>query len=106
MAKPLLSCIIKRNDFRFLCRLNRYQYAHTAPHFFGNINRVEFTRSDWQCKPCRQFVTIPPGFNDKAVEIIMLWFKNLMVYRLSRDITLRAEEMEKQLASMTFYPMR
>ncbi|WP_252341368.1 hypothetical protein, partial [Salmonella enterica] len=24
----------------------------------------------------------------------MLWFKNLMVYRLSRDITLRAEEME------------
>lgn len=32
----------------------------------------------------------------------MLWFKNLMVYRLSRDITLRAEEMEKQLASMTF----
>lgn len=34
----------------------------------------------------------------------MLWFKNLMVYRLSRDITLRAEEMEKQLASMTFTP--
>ena len=27
----------------------------------------------------------------------MLWFKNLMVYRLSRDIELRAEEMEKQL---------
>ncbi len=27
----------------------------------------------------------------------MLWFKNLMVYRLSRDISLRAEEMEKQL---------
>ncbi|VDY45076.1 recombination associated protein [Salmonella enterica subsp. enterica serovar Daytona] len=27
-----------------------------------------------------------------------------MVYRLSRDITLRAEEMEKQLASMTFTP--
>lgn len=53
---------------------------------------------------CRQFVTIPPGFNDKAVVIIMLWFKNLMVYRLSRDITLRAEEMEKQLASMTFTP--
>ncbi len=51
---------------------------------------------------CRQFVTIPHGFNDKAVEIIMLWFKILMVYRLSRDITLRAEEMEKQLASMTF----
>ncbi len=51
---------------------------------------------------CRQFVAIPHRFNDKAVEvIIMLWFKNLMVYRLSRDITLRAEEMEKQLASMT-----
>ncbi|MGK4855817.1 recombination-associated protein RdgC, partial [Salmonella enterica] len=32
----------------------------------------------------------------------MLWFKNLLVYRLSRDITLRGEEMEKQLASMTF----
>ncbi|HHU9917561.1 TPA: hypothetical protein ACUK8D_004414, partial [Escherichia coli] len=25
----------------------------------------------------------------------MLWFKNLMVYRLSREISLRAEEMEK-----------
>lgn len=24
----------------------------------------------------------------------MLWFKNLMVYRLSRDVSLRAEEME------------
>ncbi|EMM7532574.1 MULTISPECIES: recombination-associated protein RdgC [Citrobacter] len=34
----------------------------------------------------------------------MLWFKNLMVYRLSRDVSLRAEEMEKQLASMTFTP--
>ncbi|VFS19727.1 Recombination-associated protein rdgC [Yokenella regensburgei] len=32
----------------------------------------------------------------------MLWFKNLMVYRLSRDITLRVEEMEKQLAGLTF----
>ena len=40
---------------------------------------------------------MPAGFNDKAVEIIMLWFKNLMVYRLSREISLRAEEMEKQL---------
>jgi recombination associated protein RdgC len=47
---------------------------------------------------------MPAGFNDKAVEIIMLWFKNLMVYRLSRDVSLRAEEMEKQLASMTFTP--
>jgi DNA recombination-dependent growth factor C len=36
------------------------------------------------------------------VEIIMLWFKNLMVYRLSRDVSLRAEEMEKQLAAYTF----
>lgn len=47
---------------------------------------------------------MPAGFNDKAVEIIMLWFKNLMVYRLSRDISLRAEEMEKQLAELTFTP--
>lgn len=52
----------------------------------------------------RQFVIMPAEFNDKAVEIIMLWFKNLMVYRLSRDVSLRAEEMEKQLASMTFTP--
>ena len=29
----------------------------------------------------RQFVIMPAKFNDKAVEIIMLWFKNLMVYR-------------------------
>ncbi len=34
----------------------------------------------------------------------MLWFKNLMVYRLSRDIELRAEEMEKQLAEHDIYP--
>ncbi len=34
----------------------------------------------------------------------MLWFKNLMVYRLSRDITLSADEMEKQLAAFTFSP--
>ena len=34
----------------------------------------------------------------------MLWFKNLMVYRLNRDITLRAEDMEKQLANMAFRP--
>jgi recombination associated protein RdgC len=38
------------------------------------------------------------------VEIIMLWFKNLMVYRLSRDVSLRAEEMEKQLDAYTFTP--
>ena len=34
----------------------------------------------------------------------MLWFKNLMVYRLSRDIALRADEMEKQLAGLAFTP--
>lgn len=34
----------------------------------------------------------------------MLWFKNLMVYRLSRDISLRADEMEKQLAEFSFTP--
>ncbi|MBM0964537.1 recombination-associated protein RdgC, partial [Escherichia coli] len=34
----------------------------------------------------------------------MLSFKNLMFYRLSRDIELRAEEMEKQLAELTFTP--
>ena len=34
----------------------------------------------------------------------MVWFKNLMVYRLSRDITLSADEMEKQLAAFTFTP--
>lgn len=32
----------------------------------------------------------------------MLWFKNLMVYRLSRDIHLSADEMEKQLKPLTF----
>ena len=47
---------------------------------------------------------MPAGFNDNAVEIIMLWCKNLMVYRLSREISLRAEEMEKQLAGLTFTP--
>lgn len=34
----------------------------------------------------------------------MLWFKNLMIYRLNRDIRLSAEEMEKQLASFAFTP--
>ncbi len=52
----------------------------------------------------RQFVIMPAGFNDNAVEIIMLWFKNLMVYRLSRDISFRVEEMEKQLAELSFTP--
>lgn len=43
-------------------------------------------------------------FNDNTVDTLMLWFKNLMVYRLNRDITLRSEEMEKQLAEMAFTP--
>lgn len=34
----------------------------------------------------------------------MLWFKNLMVYRLSRDITLTADVMERQLAEFSFTP--
>ncbi|QCR36947.1 recombination-associated protein RdgC [Nissabacter sp. SGAir0207] len=34
----------------------------------------------------------------------MLWFKNLMVYRLSREVSLSAEEMEKQLSAFTFTP--
>jgi len=34
----------------------------------------------------------------------MLWFKNLMVSRLSREVSLQAEEMEKQLAAYTFTP--
>ncbi|CAK9884083.1 MAG: Recombination-associated protein RdgC [Candidatus Erwinia impunctatus] len=34
----------------------------------------------------------------------MLWFKNLMVYRLNRDVTLPIDEMEKQLASAAFTP--
>ncbi|WP_168394911.1 recombination-associated protein RdgC [Erwinia amylovora] len=34
----------------------------------------------------------------------MLWFKNLMVYRLNRDIPLVADEMEKQLDAFSFTP--
>ncbi|MDC6112109.1 recombination-associated protein RdgC [Serratia rubidaea] len=34
----------------------------------------------------------------------MLWFKNLMVYRLSRDVALNADEMEKQLSAFSFTP--
>lgn len=34
----------------------------------------------------------------------MLWFKNIMVYRLNRDIPLSADEMEKQLETFTFSP--
>ena len=34
----------------------------------------------------------------------MLWFKNLMVYRLSHDVALTADEMEKQLSAFAFTP--
>jgi len=34
----------------------------------------------------------------------MLWFKNMMVYRLNRDIPLSADEMEKQLGALSFSP--
>ncbi|MGL6118313.1 recombination-associated protein RdgC [Plesiomonas sp.] len=34
----------------------------------------------------------------------MLWFKNLMVYRFSRDISLQTETLEKQLADFAFTP--
>lgn len=34
----------------------------------------------------------------------MLWFKNLMVYRLNREIPLAVEEMEKQLELFSFTP--
>ena len=34
----------------------------------------------------------------------MLWFKNMMVYRLNRDIPLSEDEMEKQLDAFTFSP--
>ncbi len=34
----------------------------------------------------------------------MFWFKNIMIYRLNRDIELSAEEMEKQLAGAAFIP--
>ncbi|HEY0209954.1 recombination-associated protein RdgC [Acerihabitans sp.] len=34
----------------------------------------------------------------------MFWFKNIMIYRLNRDVTLSAEEMEKQLAASSFTP--
>ncbi|RTY58645.1 recombination-associated protein RdgC [Pantoea sp. YU22] len=34
----------------------------------------------------------------------MLWFKNMMVYHLNRDIPLSADDMEKQLEAYTFSP--
>ncbi len=34
----------------------------------------------------------------------MLWFKNLMVYRLNREIPLAVDEMEKQLETFSFAP--
>lgn len=34
----------------------------------------------------------------------MLWFKNLLVYCLSREVSLSADEMEKQLSQFTFTP--
>ncbi|RLM27720.1 recombination-associated protein RdgC [Brenneria alni] len=34
----------------------------------------------------------------------MLWFKNLMIYRLSRESVLSADEMEKQLSAFAFTP--
>ncbi|WCF12795.1 recombination-associated protein RdgC [Edwardsiella piscicida] len=34
----------------------------------------------------------------------MLWFKNLLIYRLNREIPLVAQEMESQLSAMAFTP--
>ncbi|MDC9592851.1 recombination-associated protein RdgC [Xenorhabdus sp. IM139775] len=34
----------------------------------------------------------------------MLWFKNLMIYRLNREIALSADELEKQLSPLAFTP--
>ncbi|MEY4923435.1 MAG: hypothetical protein RLY17_2152 [Pseudomonadota bacterium] len=34
----------------------------------------------------------------------MLWFKNLMIYRLNREISLSTDELEKQLSALCFTP--
>lgn len=34
----------------------------------------------------------------------MLWFKNILVYRLNKEIALSMDELEQQLASLTFTP--
>lgn len=34
----------------------------------------------------------------------MLWFKNLLIYRLNRETPLVAQEMESQLSAMAFTP--
>jgi len=39
-----------------------------------------------------------------AWDNIILWFKNLMVYRLSREVVLNTDEMEKQLSAFAFTP--
>lgn len=34
----------------------------------------------------------------------MLWFKNILVYRLNKEIALSMDELEQQLASLAFTP--
>lgn len=34
----------------------------------------------------------------------MLWFKNMMVYRLNREIPLSVDDMERQLSACSFTP--
>lgn len=61
-------------------------------------------------KPPRCFAIMPADFetcaSDRAParENTMLWFKNLMVYRLNRDIPLSVDDMEKQLDAFSFSP--
>ncbi|SUC21033.1 recombination associated protein RdgC [Proteus mirabilis] len=35
----------------------------------------------------------------------MLWFKNILVYRLNKEIALSMDELEQQLASLAFTPL-